>query len=240
MRQYAGKLSGQHKVHFLLTFDADDKTMEKDGLLNELRDILVPHSAYVSCEAVWGSSTNKVNAINRDLDRLSDIPWSTILLASDDMEPVVAGYDDVIMTDMGKHFPDTDGVLWYNDRYAGRALNTLALMGRAYFERFGYIYNPVYSGVFCDNELGDIAEALGKQVYSDRVIIRHQHPANTREVKPDAQYGLNGKYHRLDGDIYRARKNAGFGLGLVTPPTAASLDVGGKVAQRRSRRAIRC
>jgi hypothetical protein len=37
------------------------------------------------------------------------------MLASDDMIPVVSGYDQIIRNDMYENFKNTDGVLWYND-----------------------------------------------------------------------------------------------------------------------------
>ena len=92
------------------------------------------------------------------------------------MIPVVKGYDTIIKNNMSKLYPDTDGVLWFNDGYQGNKLNTLCILGKKYYDRFGYIYNPEYISVWSDNEFMDVGNILGKQTYFDEVIIQHQHP----------------------------------------------------------------
>jgi hypothetical protein len=77
---------------------------------------------------------------------------------------------------MTEHYPDTDGVLWFNDGYQGNRLNTLCILGKKYYDRFNYIYHPDYISVWCDNEFMDVANLLGKQIYFDDIIIRHEHP----------------------------------------------------------------
>lgn len=212
MRQYLENLSGNYPVHFQLTLDADDKEMPQAEITDVLRELCKPYTGLVTCNAIWDMSTGKVNAVNRDMDVVMARAWSVLLLASDDMMPEAKGYDRVIMQDMQQHFPDTDGVLWYNDGFTEQRLNTLVIAGRAYIERFGYIYNPAYKSLFCDNEFMDVANMLRRQVYSPRTIIRHMHPANGCDVEKDALYAQNDVHHRTDSAIYRARKAAGFGL----------------------------
>ena len=55
-------------------------------------------------------------------------------------------------------------------------LNTLCILGKKYYDRFGYIYNPEYISVWSDNEFMDVGNILEKQTYFDEVIIQHQHP----------------------------------------------------------------
>ena len=64
---------------------------------------------------------------------------------------------------MIKHFPDTDGVLWFFDGWR-KDLNTLCIIGRKYYERFGYIYHPDYKSFWCDAEFTEVANKLKKQV----------------------------------------------------------------------------
>ena len=74
-----------------------------------------------------------------------------VLLASDDMIPMEKGFDNIIIDKMKNYYPDTDGVLWFNDGYQGDKLNTLCILGKKYYDRFGYIYNPEYISVLSDN-----------------------------------------------------------------------------------------
>ena len=58
------------------------------------------------------------------------------------MVPLVNGYDTVIKEKMTLHYADTDGVLWFNDGHQEKKLNTLCILGKKYYDRFGYIYHP--------------------------------------------------------------------------------------------------
>jgi hypothetical protein len=40
---------------------------------------------------------------------------------------------------MTKLYPDTDGVLWFNEGYLGMQNNTLSIMGKKYYDRFRFI-----------------------------------------------------------------------------------------------------
>jgi hypothetical protein len=101
------------------------------------------------------------------------------------MTPIVKGYDNIIRNNMKTHYPDTDGVLWFNDGYQGQNLNTLCILGRKYYQRFGYIYCPEYKSLWCDNEFMDQANLLGRQIYFHETIIKHEHPANNRGIYKD-------------------------------------------------------
>jgi hypothetical protein len=102
-------------------------------------------------------------------------------------------------------------VLWFNDGYQGDKLNTLCILGKKYYDRFGYIYHPEYKSVWCDNEFMDIANILEKQTYFSYVIIRHEHP--------DWGFGDNDEIHSAnirngshDSNLYNIRKTNNFGL----------------------------
>jgi hypothetical protein len=127
------------------------------------------------------------------------------------MIPEVQGYDEIIREKMRRHYPDTDGVLWFNDGNRSD-LNTLTIMGRKYFKRFGYLYHPGYRSLYCDKEFTLVGTKLGKQTYFDQVIIRHEHP--------DYGYGDKDKVHDLnkinknrDLRLFLKRQASHFGLG---------------------------
>jgi hypothetical protein len=88
---------------------------------------------------VVGRSCGKIGAINRDMDLAP--PFDILLLASDDMIPIVKGYDRIIRDNMPL---DTDRVLHFNDGHRTDSLNTLCILGKKYYDRFGYIYYPEY------------------------------------------------------------------------------------------------
>lgn len=182
-------------VHFLVTLDEDDESITP-SFLEKLS--MIPNCTYVI-----GQSTGKINACNRDMKFAGF--FDIILLASDDMIPVVKGYDQIIREKMTQLYPDTDGVLWFNDGYRGSALNTLCILGRKYYERFGYIYHPDYKSFYCDNEFMEVANSLGKQTYFSDVIIRHEHPFNLSK-EMDELYVANEMHMEHDKYLWVARR----------------------------------
>lgn len=53
-------------------------------------------------------------------------------------------------------------------------LITLPIMDRTYYNRFGYIYNPVYKHWYADQEMTAVAHMLGKVVNVD-MLFTHNH-----------------------------------------------------------------
>jgi hypothetical protein len=210
LNKYINFLSGMHEVHFVVSFDHDDKSMNNDNMLSLFSRINTQLEGRM--HPVCGNSTGKISAINADLDVVRRLNPDVILLASDDMIPVHGGYDDVIARAMAKFFPDTDGVLWFNDGFSGgNRLITLSILGRKYFERFGYLYYPGYKSVFCDNEFTEVAKMLGKVVFIDQVIIQHQWVGATA---PDALHAHNEspEMYAHDRPLFEERLARNFDL----------------------------
>lgn len=211
LNKYINFLSGMHEVKFVVSFDHDDPTMNNENMWSlfsrmnqQLNGQIIP---------VCGSSTGKISAVNADLDKVIACKPDVILLASDDMIPVLGGYDDIIAKQMARHFPDTDGVLWFNDGFSGQnRLITLSILGRKYFHRFNYLYYPGYRSVFCDNEFTDVARLLGKVVYIDQVIIQHQWVGAVNPNDPLHRRNESVEMYSHDKAVYDERVAANFGL----------------------------
>ena len=157
---------------------------------------------------VIGNSKGKIDACNRDINEYKE-PWDILLLASDDMIPVFAGFDSTIISMMKKYFPDTDGVLFFSDGHT--PLNTLCIFGRKYYERFNYVYNPEYTSLWCDNEFMDVADILGKQIYFKKPIIIHEHHSNGYGT-PDELMKKTESFYDKDKSVYFKRKSLNFNL----------------------------
>lgn len=188
------------RISFLISLDEDDSTVSK-----ALQFVL--KRLFKNVIIVVGPPSGKIGAVNRDMEKVGN--YDIILLASDDMVPVEKGYDTFIREKMQEHYPDTDGVLFFNDGHQKEKLNTLCILGKKYYERFGYIYHPSYKTEYCDVEFMEVADKLGKQTYFENVIIEHQHPLWTLEAK-DNTYRDNDKFINTDRDNYLQRKMNGF------------------------------
>ena len=156
-----------------------------------------------------GQSNGKIDAINRDIPDHST--FDILLVASDDMIPIVKGYDDIIRSELYNNFPDGDGVVWFNDGFRQNRINTLVICGLKYYQRFGYIYYPDYKSLWCDNDFTDVAAKLKRQVYFDNVIIKHEHPANDSNIITDDLYRRNDRYFSMDRQLYMMRRANNFG-----------------------------
>ena len=200
--KYTGYLADPDLCEIVVTADLDDPSMN-----NELMKARI--NGYPNVRICYGNCSTKIQACNADVPQTRD--WQILLLASDDMDPEIPGYDQVIREKMQFHYPDTDGVLFFNDGVQGEQLDTLCILGRAYYERFGYIYHPDYVSFYCDNEFMEVARHLNKLTYFPEVIIRHRHFFNEK-TKPDALYKRNGRFNGRDKKTFERRKRQGFDL----------------------------
>lgn len=178
-----------------------------------------------------GPSESKIDAYNRDIDWLTKkTDWDIIMVGSDDMWPNEKGFDQNIIDDMQQYFPDTDGALWYDTEDSLRELKNrynrefawgspdwqrkwismLPIMGRKYYERFGYIYHPAYKSFFCDDEYTKVALKLQRIKAIPRTHIRHQHPHWEGGVQADDLYHRNNVNWKHDQTLYQQRKREGF------------------------------
>jgi len=200
--KYYNMLSGEHPVKFVVSMDEDDHWMNNA----DMKWWLGPdNGGRKNIFFYYGNSKTKIEAINADMHHHKD--WKILLLASDDMTPVVHGYDKIIMDDMHKHYPDLNGVLHYDDGRVAQRLNTLVIMGRPMYESFGYIYHPSYISLFCDNEFHDVTYKMGKATYIPKTIIKHEWVDYTGK---DALHVRNESFYGKDGQTYERRKRMGF------------------------------
>ncbi len=166
----------------------------------------------------YSENKSKIQACNADMDRIT-YPWDIVILVSDDMIPRVKGYDDVIRNYMMSKFPDTDGILWFNDGYQEDRLNTLCVFGRKMYESFGYIYHPSYKSLFCDTELTDLCKTTlkNKTLYVPYCIIRHEHPGTGYAQNMDELYASNQRYWNDDMYTYISRKTYEYDWSVLIP-----------------------
>ena len=203
---YISKLSGKHNYHFIFSMDADDHTMNNPTMRTWIES---KNTDKIKTYYRYGNSKSKIQAVNADLDFLDMIgDFKYLILLSDDMLPKVNGFDDIILSDFNRYYPDTFGVLHYNDGKQGRKLNTLSILGKRMVEYFGKkIYHPDYVSLWCDNEFQDVTYQMNKCTYIDNVIIKHEWVNYTGA---DELHKKNESYSNRDKVTYEKRKNLGF------------------------------
>lgn len=188
---------------WLFSFDQDDTACNNEDFTKRLLKIFEPVT--ISVYLMFDSSKGKIDANNRDVDKVKQ-HWDILLNISDDQVPVYQGYDDVIRRFMPDHL---DASLWFNDGAQDR-INTQEIIGRNYYNRLGYIYNPCYKSFYCDNEATFVARNLRKQIKNARCLIQHRHPAIVKTVSQDALYKRNDKYWKEDQQTFNNRLRENF------------------------------
>ena len=195
------KLSYKLDYKFLISCDKDDSSMNNPSVIKRLEN-------YPNLEFSFSDNLSKVEAFNKDIDKYK---FDILLAAHDDMEPIAKNFDLIIADNMLKNFPDFDGVLNFNDGFVGAQCNTLPVVGKNFYKRFGYIYNPEYKALVCNVELTNVSKILKKEKVIDTVIIKHNHPAWNAGLK-DALYDKNEKYHEQDIETFLKRRANFFDL----------------------------
>lgn len=200
--QYYNLLSGKVRTTFLITCDLDDAAMNTPAVKNRL-------DKYSNLIYMFGHSKSKIEACNADMNLVPD--FDIVLMASDDMEPNIKDYDLIIAETMLTHFPDFSGVLNFNDGHQKENLNTYPIIGKKFYNQFGYIYYPSYKSFFCDEELTLVAHYLKKSIYRSDIILYHKHYL-FKQGQFDAIYKKNSQHFFEDKKMFEERKRKNFDL----------------------------
>lgn len=193
------------KVYLLNVFDDDDP---------EMRDcnVYLKNMLGLQYHQVGGTSTSKINAINRGMEHIPDKfqDWDIVVVMSDDMRFCADGWDELIRIAMKAHFPDTDGYLHFLEKDSLTALNVMTIKGREYYKRFNFLYHPDYLSLFCDNEQMQVAKMLGKYAYIGSEIIKHLNPAYGYLPKDQMFLDQQDIGYGIDEQTYFRRKAMNF------------------------------
>ena len=153
-------------VELIVSLDEDDPKLDGYLPVMELGDMLV------------AKNHNAVEAINR---AATIAKGDIIVVASDDFECPDQWVRRIEKATFARH----DWLLKTYDRIQNYIV-TLPIMDREYYNRFGYIYNPVYEHMFCDTELTHVADILGRLLIRNDITFRHNHYSTQKDRSKDA------------------------------------------------------
>ena len=177
---------------------------EDDRLMNTAHMKSYVASRFKTTQMFFGPRVNKVEAINRDMDKAGE--WSVVVNFSDDMQFKIRAWDRMMLGKIKSVWGEsTDFFAHFNDGYVGDRLPTMSIIGREYHNRDGYIYHPSYKSFSCDAEAMYVAMMRGRHHYFKDLLFKHEHPANSRLNKNDSLYKLNSGYSMHDTENYFAR-----------------------------------
>jgi len=181
-------------LRVLITCDTDDLTMNNPDVIKRI-------SEYQNAHVIFGTSTGKINAINRDLDIMPGDFKDFDILAnfSDDQRFNLYGWDVCIRADFSQL--DLSYYVAYLDQDTKGALSTLFIAGKDWINMFGWIYDPQFLSLFCDNLAEDCAKHLGKYHYTGYTIYQHLLPC----------YG-----HLPEDEMWRTQQDLGWSVDMIT------------------------
>jgi len=211
LERYIAFLNNREDYLINVSCDIRDLTMNTTKMRDYLR-------SQPNIKLIFSDNKTKIEAVNAGVSLLD---WDIVILASDDMRPMLRGYDNIIRDLFKEHFPNGDGVLHFNDGFQRDKLNTLSIMDRKYYDRFHYLYNPIYRSLYADNEFDEISRMLNKRFYSDMVIIKHEHPGNMNEIESDDLHKHNHTFLEGDKAIYIERKRNYYGMYTIGTDTVS-------------------
>jgi len=185
-------------VFVLVSLDSDDQR------LKEYEDVVGKYYDKIFIKVYIGESKSKIHAINRDIDKIK-FDWDVLVNMSDDME-LVWEWDENIAANI------EDGkFLHFNDGNHNDYLCTMSVMHRDYYNLDGYIYNPAYKSLYCDQEATEAAHIRGLRKYVPVQICKHLHP-EWGYSPLDQLYVANNKYANEDLTTIRSHRIMMYGI----------------------------
>jgi len=194
--RWNGTLSGLHSVSWVISCDNDDHAMA------DLK-------SSPGCLVFFNQPNGKVAACNANMKEalLAYPETEVVVLVSDDMVPMVRGWDNEIATLIYRHYPSLDGAIHLNDGLQGLRLATLSVMGISLYREFGYFYHPDYLSTYCDKEYTDLIWSNRKVIWYPEIIIEHQWIGDSA---PDELHQFNHSLMTRDSQVYKRRRELCF------------------------------
>jgi len=181
------------QVEYILSVDISDANLDSYKLLSDHLDISL-------CIA---DNSNAVQAIN---EAAKFAKGDILIVASDDFDCPIDWAFEIMKATHGKE----DFVLKTFDG-AQKWIVTLPIMDRIYYERYGYIYNPIFQHLFCDTELTHIAELTGKLIIRNDIEFTHDHHTTGRNVPDEVTRKLEKTWNEGEATyLRRVRENFGI------------------------------
>lgn len=141
------------------------------------------------------------------INRAANIAQGNILIVVSDDTDCPLNWGLRLLTAIG----DKKDFVLKTDDGIQRTMITMPIMDRIYFNRDGYIYNPIYDHLFADKEFSDVAYARKRVIKKMGLKFPHKHYSRTGQA-PDEVHLKNELTYEPGKRIYLERKKIHFGL----------------------------
>jgi hypothetical protein len=192
--EWSAKASGAHRVEHILSIDADDDVAGYRAL-----------AARTGVQLIVNPNRSLVDAANH----AARIATGEVFIVVSDDFGCPDGWDATLAEVLGDR---RDVAILVDDGVDGRIL-TLPIIGRALYERLGYVYHPAYFSMFVDDDLTQTAAALGKLVDARHMRFPHRHySTGQRDIDPTYARQNSGRAWLSGWRTFERRRASNFGL----------------------------
>jgi len=193
-------VSNNHELFFLFSFNDDDEEMHNQEVKDKLEKIFKERDN-MDYQILYEPYLNKIEAINHLAYEISNQKQPDIMImGSDDLIPIMGGWDNVLVDEFLKvGIEDLDFALHTRNYQWESKLDINCIMGKKYFDRFGYFYNPEYKSIYCDNEYTYVAQKLNRWHWTEQCIFKHDH-------RMDGTFSRNSQFDKRDHNVWIKRE----------------------------------
>lgn len=195
-RKWWTSAAKQNMITYYLALDNDDSELNR----------YYRHS-HPALHLLIEDNTSAIEAINNTVAYATNKEeWDIVIVVSDDFNQPPYHWD-LALTEALKG--KSDYIVKTDDGLQPWII-TLPIMDRVYYDRFGYIYNPVYQHMYSDTEMTAVGHLLGK-IITLPIKFPHNHystgrtPKDAVNVKADATMSTGRQ-------IFLQRLQQGFGI----------------------------
>ena len=166
--------SGRNKLEYILSLDYEDAEKYADVVAG-----MSTESPFLCCVRTNASVVEALN--NAALVATGDV----LIYVSDDFE-CPQNWDALLAGKVGQRRDEF--VVFVNDCRTPHTLQTICILSREYYARFGYVYHPSYFSVFVDNEFTEVARRTGRVIEAFDLTFKHRHYSEKGGMPFDETY----------------------------------------------------
>ncbi len=174
-------------IQYILSLDNDDPELEQ-------------YKSLFDCHILINDNNNLVQAVHQTIPY---IKGDLVVVVSDDFD-CPDKWDLLLLEEISS----PDYAIYVNDGCSfGRRVMTLPIVSKSVVDKLGYIYYPEYTGMFADDDLYQVCEAMGVLIKKN-IVFEHKH--YTQKKSPnDSTYKRHNTKESWDlGKSILARRRA--------------------------------
>lgn len=195
--KWLNNANNRANIEYWFSCDTDDSQMQQ----------YIDFVSQLGVQAKYSVNRSAIQAINRVA---AMVKGNILIVVSDDFD-CFPDWDKYLLDNLeGK----TDYLVKTSDGYMDNNwLITLPIMDRAYYNRFGYIYQPDYLHLFSDTEMTCVGNMLGKVVdlQNPNAVFQHNHYTINKMAK-DAINEKNDATWTQGKELFLSRYDIDFGI----------------------------